>query len=116
MPCNINSFEEESNIDFALHAAYSMYVAEWMKRISTDRLKNEIRICFEDADPFISWKENMLEYMDNQGIGGELFVCFDEFCGEEMLDASYADYLADGCKPLKEALDEWRILNGVDLV
>lgn len=106
MTASDEAMTETDLIRKALKATYSLYMADWMRRISPEQIMTEIRICFENQMEDVDWNSDLRTHVElEHGFGGSLYVCFDEFLGAEMLDEEYRKFLIDDCKPLEETLD-----------
>lgn len=80
-----------------LELAYELYKIDWVHNNTTlkDRLKSmrEYRQYQEEAE---NYGVSIMEYEDylwENGYGGALYVCMDEFEDEEFMDTDYMRYL-----------------------
>ncbi len=80
---------------------YELYKIDWMQRISARAQMEECIRCYQEnqVDEFFSLSEWIFE----QGYGGSLYVCYDEFLHAEYLDKEYIFYLIGDAEDVKEA-------------
>lgn len=78
--------------------AYQLYIQDWIDQHTTPEIRLQsireyyayIQECMADGDPTPDSYEN---YLDENGYHGSLYVCYDEFCDAEYLDAGYITHL-----------------------
>lgn len=86
--------DAEINEEFIAEAAYELYKKDWIyEHILPGRQMESLREYYEMSEEDRSAYENYEEYLFENGYGGELYVCFDEFLGSEFQDAGYMEYL-----------------------
>ena len=76
---------------------YKLYRFDWMRSHGYDieDIIKQLEIIYHDTwDDEDRNPENLYkEFEEEFGFSGSLWVCFDEFCNAEFLDADYVDYL-----------------------
>lgn len=99
---------------FAKLMVYELYKIDWLRRITADRKMYVVRGFFEETvaeKNFIGYP--IEDYIKENGYQGELYVCFNEFCGAELNDKEYIRELIGSCNPLLEYIEAY--WNGYDL-
>ena len=105
-------------IEAVKHVLYELYKAEWMRRVSFERsIREEYMNYFSilkehgyDTDSY-----TLQEHINEYGYGGQLYVCYDEFCQTELYDKDYIGYLSNGNKEIMSCMEKyWSSLSVVD--
>ena len=80
---------------------YDIYRVAWIQEhISPSELLSVVKECVEETHK--SDMQTLVEYIEEYGIHGELYVCFDEFLANEFLDDDFMEMLASGDTSLME--------------
>ena len=75
-------------------AAYELYKQDWLcEHVSKERQLASIREYYEMDEEDRTAYADYDDYLFENGYGGEMYVCFDEFLGAEFQDAGYMEYL-----------------------
>ena len=94
---------------------YKLYQLDWMRTHGyaiediieeLETINQECRNCVNTEE--YSPKNLYKEFEEESGFGGNLWVCFDEFCNAEFKDPTYIMYLLTvGFHPLNE--EAWKV-------
>ncbi len=84
-----------------LNKIYELYKLDWMRTHNPD-VVNEYKIWAEFGED-----STFEEWVEENGYGGELYVCFDEFMETEMQDREYILNLVDGCDYLRCGAEQY---------
>ena len=85
--------EMDKRTEFAIKCIYEMYKADWMRRITPERIIDEAKWWFNAYADCPEEAPNFHEWIDENGFGGELYACFNEFCECELMDEDYITHL-----------------------
>lgn len=102
--------ESQTSKDAALKALYEVYKEDWLgnhvssiERLQATREYAEyVAKCVERMVEFPTFEE----YITENGYNGELYVCFEEFCDNELLDDDYRNQLIGSSECLKRIVEE----------
>lgn len=86
--------KKEKNIDIKV-LCYDLYKADWERRISAQTRAASIVEYHEDIASG-DFEGNYEDWLFENGYGGQIYVCFDEFLDIEFLDADYIEALLEG--------------------
>lgn len=90
----VSTFEKKKDYENLRKAAYELYKQDWLcEHVSKERQLASIREYYEMDEEDRSAYEDYDDYLFENGYGGEMYVCFDEFLGAEFQDEGYMEYL-----------------------
>lgn len=82
------------SIEMIEKAAYELYKQDWLcKHVSVERQFSSMQEYYEMDEEDRSAYENYDDYLFENGYGGEIYACFDEFLNAEFQDEGYMEYL-----------------------
>jgi len=93
-----------------VYVLYEAYKEDWKRQhLSIDRILEAYSEYF-DAESECEEDQKYCHFdrfLDVQGYQGEMYVCFDEFCGAELMDKDYVRYLAAGNPSILACMEEY---------
>lgn len=98
-------------LDVAAETAYELYKEDWKRRMLTQKdLLAAKAEWFEALEEFgyDEFEYPFSDFEEEQGYGGSLYVCFEEFCGAEFQDDGYLEELLGKDSELLKQVLEYR--------
>lgn len=94
---------EKVRIKFAVMVLYEMYKTDWIRQLPLRSILNELTTYYEEYKEDPTESCGIDEHIFENGYGGSIYVCFEEFCGAELRDEEYIRYLTNGNEELMSA-------------
>ena len=97
----------DNKIELAIKCVYEMYKVDWMRRITPEQIINEAKCWFDSWIDCLEEAQTFSEWVEENGFGGELYVCFDEFCECELNDKDYIRNLIGDNDEMMEIIEQY---------